>query len=62
MKYLKINQDGGSSLYIEIAGVKLDEIITPDLNFMEVGDKFILELVEMSEEDYKSLPEFDGDW
>lgn len=60
MKVVRItqeeNEQGGLILrsFNEIASQLMD------VNENEVGDKYVLHIEEMSEEDFKNLPEWDG--
>jgi hypothetical protein len=65
MKCLKISKnDSKDFLFLDIKeGWELSEFITmEDFRMMETGEKFVIEIVELPEKDYKALPEFDGDW
>ncbi len=62
MKCMRISKEGGSYMYVDFCELNYDTIIASCLEQMELGDVFIFEAVNIPEEDYKSLPEFDGDW
>ena len=57
MKVWKIS-DGASSFYSKKLGTYEDN--AGDVDCHEVGDHFTLAVIDMSEEKYKNLPEWDG--
>lgn len=59
MKCIKVMHEDTKAFYIEAIS-NLPAIIDSEFFDAEVGDKVILEVVSMSEEEYKALPEFMG--
>jgi len=59
-KYIKASRPGMGSFMqpLEEIGVIYEEV--SEIQWGEVGEKLILELIEMEEEEYKKLPEFTG--
>jgi len=59
MKVWKVTEgDGGRPLYIERMAV-WDEV-QGGLEYDEVGNKYAIEVVDMAEETFYNLPEWDG--
>lgn len=59
MKYLKVTRFDVGGSYIQPLS-KMGDVVDGEFSDAEAGDKIILELVEMPEEDYERLPEFMG--
>lgn len=59
-KYIKVTDPEGNFIIGENLGEAVDSIVGPDIEFREVGEKFTLEVVEMTEAEYNALPEFQG--
>lgn len=60
-RFVKISMDSGNSYLRPIENIRdaIDiEFDAPE--YFEVGDKFILEIIDMTQEDYEKLPEFEG--
>ena len=55
MKFIKFHPEGFSSCIVKLDEVS--EILDEDC---QAGDKIILEVLEMTEEEYLKLPEFEG--
>lgn len=62
MVYAKVTVMDLGTYYYKISTLKnvLDEISEHAEHGFEPGDKWTIELVEMSEEEYEALPEFEG--
>ncbi|WP_165864866.1 hypothetical protein [Rufibacter latericius] len=49
---------GGSTLYVEdLQGALMH--LEPELDNLELGETFVIKVIEMSEEEFAALPEFD---
>jgi hypothetical protein len=59
MKYLKIKRFNARGSYIQPMGA-IQDIIDSEFSDSEIGDRIILELVEMTEDEYNKIPEFMG--
>lgn len=62
MKYVKISRSDVSGSYTQQIN-EIEQAVNgefDDIRDMEVGTKVILEVVEMTEEEYNNLPEFMG--
>lgn len=62
MKYVQINRSDVSDSYTQPIN-EIEQAINgefDDIRDMEVGTRVILEVVEMTEEEYNNLPEFMG--
>ncbi len=61
-KFIKIERSDTSGNYIEqkkdLAGMIEGEL--DDIEYLEAGTQIILTVVEMSQDEYETLPEFDG--
>jgi len=57
-KYMRIKLIGGSIYTQELD--KIMDGLDGDLDGAEVGQKWEMELVEMNESEYNSLPDFEG--
>ena len=57
-KYIKITLHGGNS-YVEPMHLR-PTALDGELDGAEIGTKWTLELIEMNEVEYESLPEFTG--
>lgn len=60
MKYIKIALDGGGSFLVPESII--GEAVKAELEDLQVGDKltFDFELIEMTEDEYENLAEFEG--
>ena len=58
IEFLRVsNDDTGENYFVD---KKECSIIVNDLASMDVGDKRIIEKVEMSQKEFEKLPEFEG--
>jgi hypothetical protein len=61
MLYAKIMHEDSGKFYGYIQPLDLiNDAIDVELDGATVGDRFIVEIVEMSEDDYSNLKEFEG--
>jgi hypothetical protein len=62
MKYIKISRSDAEGGYIlppqEVSGIIVQEL--NDIDYLAPGTHIGLQVIEMSEEEFKNLPEFDG--
>lgn len=58
MAYIRITLDGGGS-YVQPMDDVL-EALDAELDVLPVGDKLTIEIIEMSDDEYRRLPEFRG--
>jgi len=58
-RYVEIRRGGGGKLMTDDIGLLVDEV-TEMFMVDEVGETVTLTIVEISEEEYKNLPEFEG--
>lgn len=59
MKFYKMKKDGGG--YCVFPEKSLD-VLLDDLRYSEVGDTYNVEIIEMAQEEFDKLPEFDGEY
>ena len=59
MRVYKMQKVGGS--YCVFPKNAMDGLLD-DLRYSEVGEKYTIEIQEMSEDDFEKLPEFDGEY
>ena len=58
-QYIKVMIDSYSSYYVAEKN-ELCYALDGELDGISTGDKIILEVVEMTEEEFQNLPEFEG--
>ena len=58
MKYYKVKFDDQAPYVIKEPDL---EAVLDDLRQLEEGAKLVVTVVEMSDQDYENLPEYDGD-
>ena len=58
MKVYKITQDDGTPLITDTL-IKVEDILGT-IEYCEVGDKYEVEVIEMSQQEYDDLPEWGG--
>ena len=61
-KFIKIERSDTSGNYIEQKKdlARMIEGELDDIEYLEAGTQIILTVVEMSQDEYETLPEFDG--
>jgi len=61
MRYVKITRGDMSGSYVEPYTPRdVMNVIDGEFSDAELGEKITLELIEMTEEEYDALPEFQG--
>ena len=59
-KYIKVSRPGMGSFTQPCEDIGAVHHEVDELQWSEIGEKIVLELIEMDEEEYKKLPEFIG--